>query len=241
MAFPLGFALLGLFFRLIFEVEAATCKYNVYVLESGAGLDREYSFANRRGSAWGHRSGEEIRNSISPVWLTVLVTIILAVLYWCVRFFTQVTSASEGDDDAMFEGQSSQPENSGDPIIQICVEDSSGHCKESGANASKPLESLSNDFSDFVEKIFRRLDTRIEGAGHYEVIANYFGFDLFDIRSRLEKSDGGPSRAMIEAIVVRHPELTVEKFARVVEEKARRKDVAHLLRAYDRYVLKESV
>ena len=103
------------------------------------------------------------------------------------------------------------------------------------------MESLSNDFSDFVEKIFRRLDTRIEGAGHYEVIANYFGFDLFDIRSRFEKSDGGPSRAMIEAIVVRHPELTVEKFARVVEEKARRKDVVHLLRAYDRYVLKESV
>ena len=103
------------------------------------------------------------------------------------------------------------------------------------------MESLSNDFSDFVEKIFRRLDTRIEGAGHYEVIANYFGFDLFDIRFRFEKSDGGPSRAMIEAIVVRHPEFTVEKFARVVEEKARRKDVAHLLRAYDRYVLKESV
>ena len=103
------------------------------------------------------------------------------------------------------------------------------------------MESLSNDFSDFVEKIFRRLDTRIEGAGHYEVIANYFGFDLFDIRSRFEKSDGGPSRAMIEAIVVRHPELKVEKFARVVEEKARRKDVAHLLRAYDRNVLKESV
>jgi len=26
------------------------------------------------------------------------------------------------DYEAMFEGQSSQPENSGDPIIQICVE-----------------------------------------------------------------------------------------------------------------------
>ncbi|XP_067041737.1 uncharacterized protein [Acropora muricata] len=237
MAFSLGFALLGLFFRLIFEVEAATCKYNVYVLESEAGLD---SFTHRGGSAWKHQSGEE-RNSISPVLLTVLVTITLAVLYWCVRFFTQVTSASEDDYEAMFEGQSSQPENSGDPIIQICVEDSCGHCKESGADASKPLESLTNDFSDFVEKIFRRLDTRIKGAGHYEVIAYYFGFDLFDIRSGFEKSDGGPSRAMIEAIVVRHPELTVEKFARVVEEKARRKDVAHLLRAYDRYALKESV
>ena len=101
-------------------------------------------------------------------------------------------------------------------------------------SASKPLVSLLNDLSDFVEKIFQRLDTRIRGAGHYEVIANYFHFDIFEIRSRFEKSFGGPSRAMIEAIVVRHPELTVEKFARVVEEKARRKDVADLLRAYDR-------
>ena len=46
---------------------------------------------------------------------------------------------------------------------------------------------------------------------------------------------------MIEAIVVRHPKLTVEKFARVVEEKARRKDVADLLKAYDRGSLEESV
>ena len=98
-----------------------------------------------------------------------------------------------------------------------------------------------NDLSDFVEKIFQRLDTGIQGAGHYEVIANYFGFDIFEIRSRFDKSAGGPSRAMIEAIVVRHPEFTVEKFARVVEEKARRKDVADLLRAYDCYSWKESV
>ena len=106
---------------------------------------------------------------------------------------------------------------------------------------SKLLESLVNDLSDFVENIFRRLDTRIKGAGHYEVIANYYGFDIFEIRSRFETSVGGPSRAMIEAIAVRDTELTIEKFARVVEEKARRKDVADLLRAYDRDSLKESV
>ena len=103
------------------------------------------------------------------------------------------------------------------------------------------MVSLVNDLSDLVERIFQRLDTRIRGAGHYESIANYFGFDIFEIRSGFEKSVGGPSRAMIETIVVRHPELTVEKFARVVEEKARRKDVAELLRAYDRVSLKESV
>ena len=96
------------------------------------------------------------------------------------------------------------------------------------------MVTLVNDLSDFVEKIFQRLDTSIQGAGHYEVIANHFGFDIFEIRSGFEKCVGGPSRAMIEAIVVRHPELTVEKFARVVEEKARRKDVAGLLRKYDR-------
>ena len=100
------------------------------------------------------------------------------------------------------------------------------------------MKSLAHDLSDFGDKIFRLLDTSIQGAGHYEVVANYFGFDIFAVRSRFEKCVGGPSRALIEAIVVRHPELTIEKFARVVEEKARRKDVAALLRTYDRDFLK---
>ena len=110
-------------------------------------------------------------------------------------------------------------------------------------SASKSLESLVHDLSNSVEKIFQRLDTRTEGASHhdYEIIANHFGHDHFEIRSRFEKSNGGPSRAMIEAIVVRHPELTVEEFARVVEEKTPRRDVAYLLRAYDRGSRKESV
>ena len=103
------------------------------------------------------------------------------------------------------------------------------------------MESLVNDLSDFVEKIFRRLDTRFQAAGHYEVIANYFGFDRFDIRSVFEKSFYGPSKAMIEAIVVRRPELTVEEFARVVEKTSGRKDVADLLRKFDRDSRKESV
>ncbi|XP_067041746.1 uncharacterized protein [Acropora muricata] len=94
MASPLGFALLGLFFRLIFEVEAAPCKCNKNNVDSEAGLDREYSFTNRGGSAWGHGSGEE-GNSISPVLLTVLVTLILAVLYQCMKFLRQVAIALE--------------------------------------------------------------------------------------------------------------------------------------------------
>ncbi|XP_015776945.1 PREDICTED: uncharacterized protein LOC107354960 isoform X3 [Acropora digitifera] len=171
-----------------------------------------------------------------------------------------------GDFEATAEVQRRQPENlmasgnSGDPrSIQTCgrssiLEGPSGNNDGSdtheqnqvvtgqGGRASKPLESLVHDLSKSVEKIFLRLDTRTKGASHYdcEVIGNYFGHDRFEVKSRFEKSDGGPSRAMIEEIVVRHPELTVEKFARVVEEKARRKDVADLLRAYDRDSLSRS-
>ena len=103
------------------------------------------------------------------------------------------------------------------------------------------MVNLVNDHSDFVENIFQHLDTFVEGAGHFEVIGKYFGFSIYTIRSRFQKSDGGPSRAMIEAIVVRHPEITVESFAKLVERKARRRDVANLLRAYDLDSRKESV
>ena len=103
------------------------------------------------------------------------------------------------------------------------------------------MATLVNDLSGFVEKIFQHLDTRRKGAGHYEAIANCFGFDLSEIRSRFEKSVSGPSRAMVEAIVISHPEITVEIFAKVVEEKARRSDVADLLRAYDLDLLNDSV
>ena len=95
------------------------------------------------------------------------------------------------------------------------------------------METLVNDHSDFVEIIFQHLDAFVEGAAHFEIIGKYFGFSIYTIRSRFQKSDGSPSRAMIEAIVVRHPEITVEIFAKVVEEKARRCDIADLLRAYD--------
>ena len=98
------------------------------------------------------------------------------------------------------------------------------------------MESLVHDLSNSVDKIFQRLDTRIQGAGHhdYAIIGDHFGYDYFEIRSKFEKCDGSPPRAMLEVIAVRHPELTIEKFARVVEEKTPGTDVAHLLRAYDR-------
>ncbi|KAK2553305.1 hypothetical protein P5673_025269, partial [Acropora cervicornis] len=94
------------------------------------GLNRENSFTNRGGSAWEHRSGEE-RNSISPVWLTVVVTIIFiaVLLYQCMRY-----SVPEDVYEAMFEAQSSQPEDSGDTFIRIRVEDPSGSYQEHGAD-----------------------------------------------------------------------------------------------------------
>ncbi|XP_067041664.1 uncharacterized protein [Acropora muricata] len=109
-----------------------------------------------------------------------------------------------------------------------------------GVCASKPLVNLVNDHSHVVENIFEHLDTYVEGAGHYEVVAKCFGFSIYTIKSRFEKSDGGPSRAMIEAIVARHPKITVESFAKLVEKKAHRGDVANLLRDYDLDSLKES-
>ena len=99
--------------------------------------------------------------------------------------------------------------------------------------ASKPLLSLVNDYSKLVEDIYEHLDTPIQGAGHYEGIAKYFGYSIFTIKSKFERSYGSPSRAMIEALTAWQPKLTVESFAVVVEEQAGRNDVAVLLRKYD--------
>ena len=89
-----------------------------------------------------------------------------------------------------------------------------------------------------MQQSYETINVPFAEGRHYEVIAQHLGFDAFVIKSGFEESVDGPSRAMIKAIVVRHPELTVEKFARVVEEKAYRKDVAHLLRAYGRDSMK---
>ncbi|XP_074621452.1 uncharacterized protein LOC141879978 isoform X2 [Acropora palmata] len=138
----------------------------------------------------------------------------------------------------------------GDAISQICVrtsieEDPFGNYKASGmrwrhqmvtghdAHASKPLLSLVNDYSKLVEDIYEHLDTPIQGAGHYEGIAKYFGYSIFTIKSKFERSYGSPSRAMIEALTAWQPKLTVESFAVVVEKQAGRNDVAVLLRKYD--------
>ncbi|XP_015755273.1 PREDICTED: uncharacterized protein LOC107334826 isoform X2 [Acropora digitifera] len=99
---------------------------------------------------------------------------------------------------------------------------------------SKPLVDLVNDSSDSLEKICDHFDTPIRGLGNYEDVAKYYDYDIFKIKAKFETSPDGPSKALILAMIGEHPRVTVESFARVVEKQARRKDVAILLREFDR-------
>ena len=101
-------------------------------------------------------------------------------------------------------------------------------------SVSKPLVDLVNDSSDSLEKICDHFDTPIRGLGNYEDVAKYYDYDIFKIKAKFETSPDGPSKALILAMIGEHPRVTVESFARVVEKQARRKDVAILLREFDR-------
>ena len=98
----------------------------------------------------------------------------------------------------------------------------------------KLLEDLVNDPSDFLDMICKRLDTPLAGLGNYEDIAKHYGHDVYTARSRLNPSPDGPSKALILAIIAEHPDVTVESFATVVVKQTRRKNVARLLRKFDR-------
>ena len=65
------------------------------------------------------------------------------------------------------------------------------------------------------------------------MVAQHYGFNHHQIETVLMPFDGGPSRAIIENLAARYPDLTVEEFAVVVEGKTRRGDVSQLLRQYD--------
>ena len=77
------------------------------------------------------------------------------------------------------------------------------------------------------------LDTPVPGCGCFEEVAQHYGFDYFKRESVLKKSEGGPSKALIDSLAASHPELTVEQFAAVVGKDTKRKDVLELLRNYD--------
>ena len=81
------------------------------------------------------------------------------------------------------------------------------------------------------------LDTEAPLLGDYRVVAQHYKFSHYEINGVLGQASypGGPARtrALIESLACSHPDLTVEEFATVVEEKAGRKDVSSMLRAYD--------
>ena len=101
-------------------------------------------------------------------------------------------------------------------------------------SVSKLLKDLVNDASDFLDEICENLDARTAGLGDYENIAKHYGYKVSTIRARFETSRDGPSKALILAIILKHPDVTVESFAKVVVEQTRRENVARLLREFDR-------
>ena len=84
-----------------------------------------------------------------------------------------------------------------------------------------------------LEAISECLDTTVAGVGNYRVVAQSYGLSHYQICSVLQKADGGPTTALIECLAVSCPTLTVQEFAAVVGQKANRKDVVALLKAYD--------
>ena len=97
---------------------------------------------------------------------------------------------------------------------------------------SKPLNSLLERESD-LQRICNCLDAHMAGVGNYRAVAQYYGYDHYEIVSVLEKLPGGASRALIESLKAKKPELTVADFASVVRKEAKRNDVVKLLEEYD--------
>jgi len=99
---------------------------------------------------------------------------------------------------------------------------------------SKPLGDLYNDSSDFLKKVCESLDNPIPGLGSCEDVAKHYRYDVVTARSRFQTSPGGPSDALISAIIAQFPDETVESLASVVVKQTRRQNVAKLLREFDR-------
>ncbi|XP_067041202.1 uncharacterized protein [Acropora muricata] len=98
----------------------------------------------------------------------------------------------------------------------------------------KTLEDLVNDPSNFLDEICDRLDILPAGRGNYEHVVKHYGYKVFTVQARFKPSPDGPSKALILSIMAGDPDVTVESFAKVVVEQAKREDVAKLLREFDR-------
>lgn len=97
---------------------------------------------------------------------------------------------------------------------------------------SKLLSSLLDD-QPYLQTISECLDTTMPGVGNYRAVAQNYGFNHYRISSVLEKNGRGATTALIESLAATQPKLTVQAFTTVVRQKAKRKDVADLLEAYD--------
>ena len=89
------------------------------------------------------------------------------------------------------------------------------------------------DDAPYLETISECLDTTLAGAGNYRAVAQNYGLNHYTISSVLEKGNKGPTTALIESLAATHTKLTVQEFAVVVKQKAKRNDVVELLEAYD--------
>ena len=94
------------------------------------------------------------------------------------------------------------------------------------------MKDLVNDASDYLDNVCNRLDRPLAGRGNYEHVAKHYGYGVNTIQ--LKMSADGPSKALISSIIAKHPDVTVESFAKVVVKQTRREDVARLLREFDR-------
>ena len=101
-------------------------------------------------------------------------------------------------------------------------------------SVSKTLADLVYDPSGSWDEICSCLDTHYPGCGDYKDVALCFGYSLFEVKSILKTSPDGPFKALILNVMARQPDVTVEVFAKVVENLTRREDVARLLRKFDR-------
>ena len=97
---------------------------------------------------------------------------------------------------------------------------------------SKLLSSLWND-QPYLQAVSECLDTTLAGAGNYRAVAQHYGLSYCKISSFLGKHHSGPTTALIEILAATRPKLTVQAFTAVVRQKAKRRDVADLLEAYD--------
>lgn len=77
------------------------------------------------------------------------------------------------------------------------------------------------------------------GGLDFGPVAQHYGLDFYKI-ANLKRHDGGPSRALIELLSAKKPDLTVGKFATVVRKKASRIDAAKRLQAFDSEKKKET-